>query len=328
MINHPHLPPTAHSTGRRAWPRGVTAVGRRWRGARQRPGHPVPSVAPVGSWACRGGGRGGRNVARGVGRIRGSRRGPSDEAIAALDDDPEALRLTVTVRLVVRVTPATVLDRYAAEVLRAGRIPSTRRGSRRWRTRRHAPRDRTRQRTAPRARSGTLPTPVRSSPAFRGSRWRTRPWPSSGLRPRSCVVCARRVRESLRQGPGPAPIGPGHRPCMGSGTVPGQDRPVRPGQSRLRLRVVRRSTATSWRSTSSSVSFDAVKRASSASRPATALRRSDRAAAATCSRSFRSHKPPSAQPTGADFWHPAGRGQPAAGESVSEVRRVWVAVVV
>jgi len=36
-----------------------------------------------------------------------------------LDDDPEALRLTVTVRLVVRVTRATVLDRYAAEVLRA-----------------------------------------------------------------------------------------------------------------------------------------------------------------------------------------------------------------
>jgi len=80
-----------------------------------------------------------------------------------------------------------------------GRIPSTRRGSRRWRTRRHAPGDRTRQRTAPRAGSGTLPTPVRSSPAFRGSRWRTQPWPSSGRRPRSCVVCARTADFSRAQ---------------------------------------------------------------------------------------------------------------------------------
>jgi hypothetical protein len=46
-------------------------------------------------------------------------RGPSDDEIAAFDDDPDGLRLTVTMSLVVRVTRPKVLDRFTREVLRA-----------------------------------------------------------------------------------------------------------------------------------------------------------------------------------------------------------------
>jgi hypothetical protein len=42
-----------------------------------------------------------------------------DAEIVALEDDPDALRLTVTVQVVVRVTREKVLDRFAREVFAA-----------------------------------------------------------------------------------------------------------------------------------------------------------------------------------------------------------------
>jgi hypothetical protein len=47
--------------------------------------------------------------------------GESDAEIAAFEDDPDALRLTITVSLVVRVTREKVLDRFAREVFAAHR---------------------------------------------------------------------------------------------------------------------------------------------------------------------------------------------------------------
>ena len=47
--------------------------------------------------------------------------GESDAEIAAFEDDPDALRLTITVSLVVRVTREKVLDRFAREVFAARR---------------------------------------------------------------------------------------------------------------------------------------------------------------------------------------------------------------
>jgi hypothetical protein len=49
--------------------------------------------------------------------------GPSDDEIAAFEDDPDGLRLTVTVGLVVRVTRAKVLDRSRERLSAHGRTP-------------------------------------------------------------------------------------------------------------------------------------------------------------------------------------------------------------
>jgi hypothetical protein len=62
-------------------------------------------------------------------------RGPCDAEIAAFDDDPDALRLTATVSLVVRATRPKALDRFAGG-FRAGGDGPTRRASRHWPTRR------------------------------------------------------------------------------------------------------------------------------------------------------------------------------------------------
>ena len=74
-------------------------------------------------------------MSRKRGRGRGQRRGGSDRArgplaspygspetnelIACFEDDPDGARLTVTVRLVVRVTRPKILGEYAARVQRA-----------------------------------------------------------------------------------------------------------------------------------------------------------------------------------------------------------------